>query len=449
MKKRSRNLTEGDIKKQLFQLTWPMLFGMLGIVIFNLVDTYFIGKLGVKELAGISFCFPVIMFLNSLSQGVGIGTSSIISRNIIVADKKNIRLIASRSLLLGVLIVILFVGIGLSTIRPLFTALGAGNDIMPFIYDYMSIWFWGVPFVVMPMIGNNIIRATGDTFSPGMLMISSGIINTILDPILIFGLGIIPAMGIKGAATATVIARSTSMIFILFLLIKREKLLTNKLGKLQEIFSTWKQVLYIAAPASLGILLTPVSVGIITKLISQFGAEAVAAFGVTSRIEMFILSIIAALGSVLIIFIGQNLSKQKFDRIFKALRYSTIFSLFWGAVVYAILFLWGTEIASLFTKSQGVIDISYHYFIIMGISYGFQGMIMLSSSSYNGINRPLPATAFAILRMAILYVPIAWIASEYFGLTGIFVAGIIANIISGVWAYIHLNSQISKLQKNI
>jgi len=446
MKKRNKNLTEGNIKKQLFNLTWPMLLGMMGIVIFNLVDTYFVGRLGVQQLAAMSFSFPIIMVINSLSQGIGIGTSSLISRNIIATSRKNVRLMASRAILLGIIVVVIFVIVGVLTIRPTFTALGANKDILEYIFDYMSIWYLGVPFVVIPMIGNNIIRATGDTFTPGMLMVSSGIVNVILDPLLIFGYGPFPEMGIKGAALATVIARGTSLVFILIVLIKREKLLTIYFGRLKDILATWKDVIYIAGPASLGMLITPISIGLITKIIAGFGQEAVASFGVASRIEMFVLMVIGSLGSVLIIFIGQNSSKQKFNRIFKSLNYAWKFSLLWGVLVFLLLLFFGQAIASIFTNDLVVIEITTKYFYIMGASYGFQGLVMLSTASFNGINKPYPSAIFSIIRMLVLYVPLAWIGSKIFGINGVFWAGLIANVIVGFISFKYLFGTLKKLE---
>ena len=446
MKKRNKNLIEGNIKKQLFNLTWPMLLGMMGIVVFNLVDTYFVGRLGVQQLAAMSFSFPIIMFINSLSQGIGIGTSSLISRNIIATNRKNVRLMASRAILLGVIVVFVFVILGMFTIRPIFIALGANEDILKYIFDYMSVWYFGVPFVVIPMIGNNIVRATGDTFTPGMLMISSAIVNVILDPLLIFGYGPFPEMGIKGAALATVIARSTSLVFILIVLIKRENLLTIYFGRLKDIFSTWKDVIYIAGPASLGMLITPISIAFITKIIAGFGKEAVASFGVASRIEMFLLMVIASLGSVLIIFIGQNISKQKFKRIFKSLNYVLKFSMLWGVLVFLLLLFFGQAIASIFTDNLAVIEITKKYFYIMGASYGFQGLVMLSTASFNGINKPYPSAIFSIIRMLVLYVPLAWLGSRIFGIYGVFWAGLIANVIIGILSFLVLHRTIKKVR---
>ena len=448
MKKRSKNLTEGNIKKQLYTLTWPMLFGMMGMVIFNLVDTYFVGKLGVKQLAAMSFSFPIVMFINSLSQGIGIGTSSLVSRNIISESRNNVKLMASRSILLGVIVVAVFVTLGLNTMRPVFSSLGAGEDILDYVIDYMGVWYFGVPFVVIPMIGNNIVRATGDTFLPGMLMVTSAVANVILDPILIFGWGPVPALGIRGAALATVIGRSIGLVFILVVLIRREKLLTLKFGKIREILKTWKNVLYIAGPAAIGMLITPISIGFITKIIAGFGKEAVAAFGVASRVEMFALMVLVSLGSVLIIFIGQNVSKNKFARIFQSLNYSMKFSISWGILVFALFVFFGKHIASVFTDDALVIDVAQKYFYIVGSSYGFQGLLMLSSSSFNGINKPYPSAIFSIIRMVVLYAPLAWIGSKILGISGVFWAGFTANIVVGILSFRYLRKTVKNLEQS-
>ncbi len=446
MSGRGKNLTEGSINRQLYDLTWPMVLGMMGIVIFNLVDTYFVGKLGVQELAAISFSFPVIMFINSLSQGVGVGISSLISRNIIDTSRDEVKMMASRAILLGVLVVLFFVIVGLLTIQPVFGVLGAGNDIFPYIKDYMVIWYLGVPFVVIPMVGNNIVRATGDTFTPGMIMVVSGLVNVILDPLFIFGYGPFPEMGIKGAALATLISRGVSLILILVVLIKREKLFTFHFGKFSSIISTWKNVLYIAGPASLTLLITPVSTGLITRILAGFGTEAVAAFGVTSRIEMFALMVVMSMGSVLVIFVGQNLSKLKFQRIFDVLKISAKFSVIWGISVYLILLFLGRLIISAFTSDIDVIEIAVKYFYIIGASYGFQGLVMLSTSSFNGLNKPYPSSFFSIVRMLVLYVPLAWLGSRIFDVNGVFWAGFIANVIVGPVSFLYLNRTVKSLR---
>lgn len=447
MARTQKNLSEGNIRSQLFQLAWPMLFGMMGMVVFNLVDTYFVSKLGVQQLAAMSFSFPVVMFLNSLAIGIGIGTSSLIARNIIKSERHEVKMMASRSLLLGLIVVMFFVAVGLLTLRPAFSAMGAENEVLAYVQDYMRIWYMGVPFVVIPMIGNNIVRGTGDTLTPGIIMIVIALFNVVLDPLFIFGIGPFPEMGIKGAAVATVISRGMGLIAILYVLIKRTGLLSFSLGSLKAIFATWKNVLFIAGPASLSMLITPISVGFITKILASYGKEAVAAFGVATRIEMLALMVVISLGSVLIIFVGQNLSQHKFQRIREALKLSMRFSMIWGVLVFILLFIFGENIASLFSDDPKVITFVKTYFYIIGASYGFQGLVILSTSSFNGINKPYPSALFSVIRMLVLYVPLAWLGSELFGIKGVFWAGFVANVAVGTFAFYYLFKTVNKLEK--
>jgi putative MATE family efflux protein len=446
VKKSKRNLTEGDIKKQLLTLTWPMLMGMMGVVVFNLVDTYFVGKLGVEELAAMSFSFPVIMLLNSIALGVGVGTSALVSRNVMTAAHKELKLMGSRAMFLGMILVLIVVSVGLLSIRPVFGALGAQGVVLDFVEVYMQIWYLGVPFVVFPMIGNNILRATGDTFTPGMIMFSMAVVNCILDPLMIFGFGPIPAMGMQGAAWATVIARSVSFIFIMVILIRKLDLFTFAVGRANDVFVTWKKVLYIAGPATFSMLIPPVSGGVLTNILAGFGPEAVAAFGVGTRVEMFALMVIMALGSVMMIFIGQNISRKKYDRIETAISISSKFSLAWGVVLFAGFYLFGKSIAGLFSPDQKVVTITLNYFLIMGTSYGFQGLVMLSTTSFNGLNKPIPSTFFTAARTLFLYLPLAWVGARNFGIQGVFWGGVISNLVVGVAAQRYLLNLILKIK---
>ena len=208
-------------------------------------------------------------------------------------------------------------------------------------------------------------------------------------------------------------------------------------------------MLYIALPVSLIGLITPVSLGFITKIIAGFGKEAVAAFGVASRIEMFALMVIVALGSVLIIFVGQNLSKQKFERIAKGLNFSLKVSIVYGGMIFVLLLFFGNFIASVFTSDLLVIGVAKKYFSIIGASYIFQGLVLLSTSSFNGLNKPYPSAVFSLTRMFVLYVPLAWIGSRIYAINGVFWAGFIANVLTGIFSYKYLFGTVKKLNADI
>lgn len=444
MSKSKPNLTKDPILSTLARLTWPMIFGMLGSVLFNLADTYFLGQVGTDELAAIGFTFPAVMFVSSVAGGIGIGTASLFSRVIVSKEQSVVQRYSMSVFILALIVIVIFIGIGLLTIDPLFRILGAEPNLIPLIAQYMVIWYWAVFLVVIPMVGNNMIRATGNTFAPGMIMVFGNVINFILDPVFIFGWGPFPEMGIRGAALATAISMGLTCVLSLYILIKKEHLLVLVRPVLKEMVDVWKQVLGVGLPAAMAILVTPLSIGFITRILAGFGADAVAAFGVVSRLEMFAFTLIYALGSVLTVFAGQNWSAGKFDRLARGINISALFSLTMGMMFFVVSQLFATQIAAVFTDSETIVHIAASYLMIVSFSYGFQGILMLCTSSLDGINKPLISFSLTLLRMLVLYVPLAWITSKMFGLDGVFWSAFIANLIAGSSAWFWLQKLIAK-----
>lgn len=428
-------LIQGGIVNNMLHLATPMLVGIAGIVAFNLVDTYFVGRLGTDALAAMSFTFPVIMVINSIALGLGLGTTSVISRMIGTKNRSIVKRITTDTLILGILIASIFIIIGFLTMKPLFTVLGAKGNVFELVISYMSIWYLGAGFVFIPMIGNSAIRGTGDTKTPSIIMLIAISINTLLDPLLIFGFGFIPALGIKGAAIATISSRFFTMIAAFFVLIKREKLVEISKPKISEIMNSWRSVLYIGIPASATNLIIPVSMGIITRLISGYGTVAVAGFGIAIKIEMLALSVIHALSSGMVPFVGQNFGAKKIERVSKSIKYSHIFSLIYGLFSFVIFLLTAKLIAGIFDSNPNVINTTSLYLHIVSISFGFYGIMLISSSSFNAINKPYPAILITFLRMFVIYIPLALIGSRLFGMKGIFVSAALCNVISGTIAY--------------
>ncbi|MFT7538316.1 MAG: Na+-driven multidrug efflux pump, partial [Lysobacterales bacterium] len=178
-------LIEGPVGPLLFRLTVPMIWGILAIMAFNVIDTIFIAKLGTTHLAAISFTFPVVMVVTNLAIGLGIGASSVVSRAIGEDNHQEIQNLTISALILSFVLAVVFIVIGYLTTEPLFSLLGAGDDTLPLISAYMNVWYLGIGFLIIPIVGNYIVRATGDMFWPAMVMAGSSILNLILDPILI------------------------------------------------------------------------------------------------------------------------------------------------------------------------------------------------------------------------------------------------------------------------
>ncbi len=435
-------LIEGPVAPTLAKLTLPMIVGIMAMMAFNLADTYFVGQLGTKELAAMSFTFPVVMVISSLALGLGMGTAAVVARAIGKGDHAEVQRLTTDSLLLSLMIVAVAVVTGLLTINPLFRLMGATDDILPLIRQYMFIWYPGVMAVIIPMVGNNAIRATGDTKTPSAVMLVAVFVNIILDPLLIFGIGPFPRWELAGAALATVFARMTTLTVALWVLYARDKMLTFARPTLSAVVDSWKRILFIGVPAAGTNIILPISAGIITRLIAQYGPEAVAAFGVATRVEMFALTIVGALNSVISPFVGQNWGAKKYDRVRLGMRDSQIFALGWGTATFGLLLIFGNTIAGLFNANPAVIAAAASYLAIVPIGYGFRGVQQISITALNVLNKPLQASLITIIQAFIIYVPCAYLGSSLFGLPGIFGAGALSYSLAGVLAYFWLKKYL-------
>ncbi len=448
MESRKAKLTEGSVGRHLTDMTVPVLLGITTMMGQSFIDAWFLGQVGDKALAAFSFGFPILMIVTSVAIGLGAGTSSVVARAIGSDDHRRARRLTTDSLFLSFIVTAIIAVIGVLTINPLFRLLGAPEDMIPMIRSFMLILYGGVPFIVVAMVGMASMRATGDTRLPSKLMIGGAILNIVLDPILIFGFGPVPAMGLNGAATAALIARGTISIGAIYLLLHRLDLVTFKKPDPAEMRKSWADILHVGLPAAGTNAIIPVAMTIVTGMVARFGPEAVAGFGVASRIESLVLVIFYALSSTIGPFVGQNLSAGKDDRIRLALRQCTLFCMAIGLLIAAFLALASGFLPEMFSDNIEVISATRTFLWIAPISYGAYGVVMVMNAAFNGLGNPMPAVYISVTRMIVLYVPIALLAREWFGIAGIFAAYAIANLLSGLLAYLWARRTAHKLSSS-
>jgi putative MATE family efflux protein len=425
-----RKLTEGPVGQRLRDLTIPTIWGIFAMMTFNIVDTWFVGQLGTRELAAMSFTFPVVMTLMSVAIGLSAGTSSVLARAVGHDDRDLMQRLATDSLLLSALITCVLAVIGYLTIDPLFRLLGASEQLLPLIREYMIPWYAGLLFMLLPMVGMGLLRATGDASSAGRILIVSAVLNVLIDPLLIFGYAGFPRLELAGAAYATVLARAFSVIAALWLLHSRMGLITTARVPLRRILRSWAGILHVGLPAAGTNIIIPIANGVIVAMVATYGAAAIAGLGIATRVEMFSLIIFYAISGIIGPFVGQNLGAARRDRILLALKQCFIFCLGFGAVVAVVVGIFAVPIAGLFSDSDEAIRVAALYLWIVPISYGAAGIVMLVNASFNGLGRPLPATVISVTRMVIVYVPLAFAGKLLFGVPGIFAAYALSNILT-------------------
>jgi putative MATE family efflux protein len=444
----NRDLTQGNINKQLLRMTIPMIFGILGLTIFNLVDTFFVGLLGTNELAALSFTFPIVLTFSSLTLGVSTGVTALVSKAAGRNEPEKLKAQVFDSMVISLIMVVLFIAVGLILMKPVLILMKADAELLPIILTYLYIWLPGLIFVVFPMVGNGIIRALGDTRTPGVVMMIAALVNAVLDPMFIFGIGPFPELGVAGAAIATVIGRFITFVIALYVLIKREKVLIFQKRRIKDMLVTWKEIFIIAIPAGLSRIILPIGTGIITGMLAVYGLSAVAGFGVAAKLENFIIIITHALASVIVPLAGQNIGARKFNRVREIYKKSNFATIVIQSAFFVLILFIAPLLARIFSKDPDVIKTAALYLRIVAIAYGMKGIIMMGAAMLNVMRRPLLSAGINIGQMFVLFIPMAWIGNKLFGISGIFAALALSLFAGAFAAWKITGTALNKLEKS-
>lgn len=427
------NLVEGDIARHLIRLTIPMTWGILAIISGQLINTFFVGLLGTQELAAISFTFPVTYGFFAFTIGFSIATSSVLSRLIGEGKPDVLHRVTTHTLLFSFLVCFTLSIIGYLCSDSIFHALGARDEMMTLIHQYMSVWFIGAVTISMPVVGNAAIRATGDTLSAAIIMTLCAVINAALDPLLIFGLWGFPKMGVQGAAVATVIANTVCMLAGLYIIHRQKKLTDLKyLTDFSEFGNSVRRIIVIALPAGISNIIPSVVNAAITRLLALSGPASVAAFGIATRMEAFVFVILMGLAVGMGPLLGQNFGAGKFDRMRETIRLSLAFNAWWSVGIAVVLGLLARPVAGLFTDDPAVIDTAVLFFWIVPASYLFANVFRAWTSVFNAIGKPQISFVMTIVQMIVLMIPAAYAGQKMAGAAGLFAAIAMVNTVVGI-----------------
>lgn len=426
-----QDLSTGPVGRRLAGLAWPMTLGLLAAMSVSLADAFFLGRLGTGELAAISFAFPVVFTFTSVSIGLGAGAASVVSRAIGRGDRAEARRLATDSLGLAVALMMALSALGWLAARPLFAALGAQGAVLDDAVAYMRVWYPSMPFLVVVMVANNILRAGGDARAPSAILVAMAAVNLALAPLLIFGLGGLPRLEVEGAAWASLVARAAVAGASLAVLAIRDRLIEGARPPLRALWASWRRVLAIALPAALGNAVAPLGVAAVTAALAGFGTASVAAFGVATRVEAFatlpMLALSAAIGPVA----GQSWGAGRAERVEEALRGAFLFCLLWSGLLAAAFWAVGEEVAAAFTDDPTVAAQAASYLRVVSLSLVGYGVAVVAAGAFNALGRPLTALGYHLLRTVGLLVPLAWAAAALAGPRAVFVAIALANAVAG------------------
>src|SRR5690606_29265922 len=277
-------LVDGRVGRTLAAQAAPLVAGIFANIGFGIAETWFIGRVGADALAALAFCVPISMTLVSVAIGLGAGSWGAGARAVAGGGPARARRIATGALLRTFAVITTLGRLAALNVRPLFAALGAGPEHLPMIEGYLRIWLPGVVLFLIPMVGLGAVRAAGDTAFPGGAMLAAGAFNAAIDPVLIFGWGPIPALGLRGAALGNVAAWTLLCAASLWKMRRIGLLETAEPPRRAAFAASTRSVLHVGVPAAATNAIIPLSAALIVAILARFGAEAVAGLGVASRI---------------------------------------------------------------------------------------------------------------------------------------------------------------------
>lgn len=427
------------LAKQLFTMTWPMLFGVLSLMSFQLVDSAFIGQLGVLPLAAQGFTLPLQMVVIGIQVGLGIATTAVISKALGANDTRYAKQLGGLVLMIGSVGVAVF-GLLIWLLRyPILSLLSAPDTVMPIIDSYWPWWLLSSWVGAVLYFYYSICRANGNTMLPGtMMMVTSGV-NLVLDPLFIFTFD----LGINGAAIATVIA------FGFGILVVAPRVQKNHWATFQwqdlNVVKSITSIGNIMGPAMISQLLPPLSSMLATKLLAGFGTAAVASWALGSRYEFFAIVSVLALTMSMPPMVGRLLGAKNYTDIRALVSIAVKFILGFQLLIALVTFAAANPLALLMTSDTQVEQVLHMHLMIVPISLGSLGVCMLMVSICNALGKSYTALTISALRLFLFFLPCLWVGAQVGGIQGLLIGACIGNLMAGIAAYITYQKTINKL----
>ncbi|KJY84594.1 Fis family transcriptional regulator [Vibrio galatheae] len=432
-----------SLGQQLFKMTWPMLFGVLSLMSFQLVDSAFIGQLGILPLAAQGFTLPIQMVIIGIQVGLGIATTAVIAKAIGANQARYAKQLGGLVITIGSIGVALFAALIYLLRKPILALLSAPDSVLPIIDSYWIFWAVSAWVGAVLYFFYSLCRANGNTMLPGTMMMVTSLLNLILDPIFIFTLD----MGINGAAMATILAFGIGVLIV-----------APRVANKQWMSFDWsdlnvtksvQSIGHIMGPAMISQLLPPISSMLATKLLASYGTAAVAAWALGSRFEFFAIVSVLALTMSMPPMVGKLLGGNNLADIRKLVVIATKFVLGFQVLIAAITFFSSSLLSDLMTSEAEVEAILNYHLMVVPLSLGPLGVCMLMVSISNALGKSYTALTISALRLFAFFLPCLWLGAQLGGIQGLFWGAFGGNILAGISAWSMYQKALGQIETKL
>ncbi|RKD89290.1 MATE family efflux transporter [Halopiger aswanensis] len=449
------DLTSGGIGKPLFYLSLPIVIMNLFQVMYNLADTFWLGRHSTVALSAISFAFPMVFLMISLALGLSVAGSVLVAQHIGAGNRRDAEYAASQTISYAVLASLVLGVLGYVFVDEFLVLLGTGPDISPLVADYMRVFSVGLVAVFGFAVFISLMRGYGDTVTPMYVMAGSVVLNVVLDPILIFGFQDNPLFGyvgaggleasllgmtgytgsgIAGAVIATVFSRALAFVVGLAIMFRGDRGVRISLADMAPDLSFGRRVVDIGLPASIEGTARSVSINLLLFVLAVFPAEISAAYGIGTRIFSVVFLPALAVSQGIETMTGQNIGAGEVDRAAETNHFGARAMLAILTGVGLVTLVAARPVASIFTNDPAVIAESATFLRYAALTFGFMGVMRAYTGGFRGAGKTIYAAVISVVTLGLVRLPIAWIGASTIGPAGLWISFPISNAVGAIVA---------------
>lgn len=442
MQSNENKLGTMSIPKLLFQVSFPIVVSMFIQSMYNLVDSYYIGKINEDAFTAISIAFPIQNIMIGIAVGTGVGMNSLISRYLGEKNYEKSNRTAETGLALAIIYGIILLILSRFLPRPFLSAQTTDENIIAYGIEYLQIVMGFSMGVFIQIFLERTLQSTGRSIFTMLTQLIGAVLNIILDPIFIFGYFGLPAMGVKGAAIATVMGQIIGALFGCFFEYKFNEEIAIKKPVLD--LDIVKGIYVVGVPSMITITIQSFTIYVLNKMLSAISTSAIAALGAYFKVQSFVFMPIFGVNNGLVPIVAYNYGAKNKDRIIKAIKLAFITVTFMMIFVSSIIMIFPREILGIFSAGDKMLEIGIPMLRICALSYIFAGISIVGTAVFQAFGNGILTLFDSILRQIIVLLPVAYIAVKFFTVNEIWWGYVIAEFASTLFVIYLMNTFVRK-----
>ncbi|MDU7151850.1 MAG: MATE family efflux transporter [Peptoniphilus grossensis] len=442
MESNENKLGTMSIPKLLFQVSFPIVVSMFIQSMYNLVDSYYIGKINEDAFTAISIAFPIQNIMIGIAVGTGVGMNSLISRYLGEKNYEKSNRTAETGLALAIIYGIILLILSRFLPRPFLSAQTTDENIIAYGIEYLQIVMGFSMGVFIQIFLERTLQSTGRSIFTMLTQLIGAVLNIILDPIFIFGYFGLPAMGVKGAAIATVMGQIIGALFGCFFEYKFNEEITIKKPVLD--LDIVKGIYVVGVPSMITITIQSFTIYVLNKMLSAISTSAIAALGAYFKVQSFVFMPIFGVNNGLVPIVAYNYGAKNKERIIKAIKLAFITVTFMMIFVSVIIMIFPREILGIFSAGDKMLEIGIPMLRICALSYIFAGISIVGTAVFQAFGNGILTLFDSILRQIIVLLPVAYIAVKFFTVNEIWWGYVIAEFASTLFVIYLMNTFVRK-----